>query len=71
MLDKFQWKKWILPLALGIIIWLLTPFKPAEINIPAWHLFAIFVATIAACITKPVPLLKLFSRLGFQVIMRE
>lgn len=57
MLDKFQWKKWILPLALGIIIWLLTPFKPAEINIPAWHLFAIFVATIAACITKPVPMM--------------
>ena len=24
---------------------------------PAWHLFAIFVATIAACITKPLPMM--------------
>lgn len=57
MLDKFQWKKWILPLLIGIILWLLTPFKPAEINVAAWHLFAIFVAMIAACITKPLPMM--------------
>lgn len=57
MLDKFQWKKWILPLAIGIILWLLTPLKPAEINVDAWHLFAIFVATIIACITKPLPMM--------------
>lgn len=57
MLDKIQWKKWILPLALGIIIWLLTPFKPAEISVPAWHLFAIFLATIIACVTKPLPMM--------------
>lgn len=57
MLDKFQWKKWILPLAIGIILWLLTPLKPSDINVNAWHLFAIFVATIAACITKPLPMM--------------
>lgn len=57
MLDKFQWKKWILPFAIGIILWLVTPLKPGEINVPAWHLFAIFVATIAACITKPLPMM--------------
>lgn len=57
MLDKFQWKKWILPLVIGIILWLVTPLKPAEISVPAWHLFAIFVATIAACITKPLPMM--------------
>ncbi|RVU71109.1 MULTISPECIES: DASS family sodium-coupled anion symporter [Lactobacillus] len=57
MLDKFQWKKWILPLVIGIVLWLLTPLKPADISVPAWHLFAIFVATIAACITKPLPMM--------------
>lgn len=57
MLDKFQWKKWGLPLVIGIVLWLLTPLKPADISIPAWHLFVIFVAMIAACITKPLPMM--------------
>lgn len=57
MLDKFQWEKWILPLAVGIILWLVTPFKPAAISVPAWHLFAIFIATIIACVTKPLPMM--------------
>ena len=38
MLDKFQWKKWILPLVIGIVLWLVTPFKPTDISVPAWHL---------------------------------
>lgn len=50
-------KKWILPLAVGIILWLVTPFKPAAISVPAWHLFAIFIATIIACVTKPLPMM--------------
>ena len=57
MLDKFQWKKWVLPIAVGIILWLVTPFKPAAISVPAWHLFAIFIATIIACVTKPLPMM--------------
>ncbi|MDF7639018.1 DASS family sodium-coupled anion symporter [Lactobacillus sp. ESL0791] len=57
MLDKFQWKKWILPLAIGIILWLLTPLKPGAISVAAWHLFAIFIATIIACVTKPLPMM--------------
>ncbi|MBA1393444.1 DASS family sodium-coupled anion symporter, partial [Lactobacillus sp. XV13L] len=57
MLDKFEWKKWLLPLAVGIILWLLTPVKPVAINTQAWHLFAIFIATIVACITKPLPMM--------------
>lgn len=57
MLDKIKWKAWILPLILGIGLWLLTPLKPASISIAAWHLFAIFVATIVACITKPLPMM--------------
>ncbi|MDF7682759.1 DASS family sodium-coupled anion symporter [Lactobacillus sp. ESL0679] len=57
MLDKFEWKKWLLPVAVGIILWLVTPLKPAAISIPAWHLFAIFIATIIACVTKPLPMM--------------
>ncbi|MBP2057202.1 DASS family divalent anion:Na+ symporter [Lactobacillus colini] len=57
MLEKFQWKKWIIPLILGIGLWCLTPMKPTDISVPAWHLFAIFIATIAACITKPLPMM--------------
>ena len=57
MLDKIQWKKWVLPLAIGIVLWLLTPLKPAAINVQAWHLFAIFIATIIACVTKPLPMM--------------
>lgn len=57
MLDKFEWKKWLLPLAIGLILWLLTPMRPAAINLQAWHLFAIFIATIIACVTKPLPMM--------------
>ena len=56
MLDKFEWKKWILPLVIGIGLWLLTPLKPAAISVQAWHLFAIFIGTIVACVTKPLPM---------------
>uniref|UniRef100_UPI001CDB4795 DASS family sodium-coupled anion symporter n=1 Tax=Secundilactobacillus paracollinoides TaxID=240427 RepID=UPI001CDB4795 len=31
--------------------------KPVDINVAAWHLFAIFIATIIACITKPLPMM--------------
>ncbi|MFC6164170.1 DASS family sodium-coupled anion symporter [Lactiplantibacillus dongliensis] len=57
MISKINWKAFLLPLILGIAIWLLTPFKPTDINTAAWHLFAIFVATIVACITKPLPMM--------------
>lgn len=57
MITKLNWKAFILPLILGIGIWLLTPFKPAEISPIAWHLFAIFIATIIACVTKPLPMM--------------
>ncbi|AKP67985.1 DASS family sodium-coupled anion symporter [Companilactobacillus ginsenosidimutans] len=57
MINKINWKAFILPLVLGIGIWLLTPFKPGEISPVAWHLFAIFIATIVACVTKPIPMM--------------
>lgn len=38
----------------GIFIWLLPP--PAGVTVQAWHLLAIFVATIVGIITQPLPL---------------
>lgn len=57
MKNNVKWKGFILPLIIGIGIWLLTPLKPVGISVAAWHLFAIFVATIIACITKPLPMM--------------
>lgn len=58
MLQKVNWKGFIIPLILGIGLWLLTPLKPAMISVAAWHLFSIFIATIVACITKPLPMMS-------------
>jgi Di- and tricarboxylate transporters len=57
MKNNVKWKGFILPLIIGISIWLFTPLKPVGISVVAWHLFAIFVATIIACITKPLPMM--------------
>ena len=48
-----QLRKWIGPLALGLIL-LLIPV-PAGLSAPAWHYFALFAAVIAALITEPLP----------------
>ena len=52
-----KWKGFILPLVVGLAIWLLTPLKPVGISVLAWHMFAIFVATIIGCITQPLPMM--------------
>jgi divalent anion:Na+ symporter, DASS family len=39
---------------LAVVIWLIPP--PSGVQPPAWHLFAIFVATIVGIITKPLPM---------------
>lgn len=44
----------ILPILIGSIIWLLP--SPIGIEEKAWHLLAIFVATIIGFITKPLPM---------------
>lgn len=55
-LENVKYKKFIAPLAVGIIIWLLSPFKPVGVSLVAWHMFAIFLATIIGCITQPLPI---------------
>jgi divalent anion:Na+ symporter, DASS family len=51
------WKHYVVLLAvflLGVVIWWITP--PSGVQPPAWHLLAIFVATIVGIITKPLPM---------------
>lgn len=55
-LEKINYKGFIIPIIIGIIIWALTPFKPDAVSVAGWHMFALFAATIAACITKPLPI---------------
>lgn len=38
---------------MGIVLWLITPWRPSGLTPQAWEMFAIFVAR---CITKPLPI---------------
>ncbi|SDF36764.1 anion permease [Sporomusa acidovorans] len=46
-----KWIKFLLCILVGAVIWFLP--IPAGIKVPAWHLMAIFVATILAFILQP------------------
>jgi DASS family divalent anion:Na+ symporter len=43
-------------LLLAVVIWLIPP--PSGVQPRAWHLLAIFVATIVGIITKPLPMAR-------------
>ena len=51
--DGMLWRL-IVPMAIGSALWFLPP--PEGLPIQAWHMFAIFVATIAGIITAPLPM---------------
>lgn len=55
-LEKIDYRKFIAPVIVGLIIWFAAPFRPDTLSIVAWHMFAIFVATIIGLVTKPLPL---------------
>lgn len=55
-LEKVKYKQFILPIVIGLIIWFASPIKPDSVSMAAWHMFAIFVATIIGCITRPLPI---------------
>ena len=54
-LAKVKYKGFIAPLIIGLLIWFTAPVRPAGVSVAAWHMMAIFIATIAACITQPLP----------------
>lgn len=49
-----RWKNLLICFALGFIVWFLP--NPSGVDIKAWHLFAIFLATIASFILQPFPM---------------
>ena len=63
-----KYRKFILPIVVGLFIWALTPFKPDALNDQAWYMFAIFVATIIACITQPMTI-GAVSIIGFTIMV--
>lgn len=46
--------RWLIPIFVGLVIWFIPP--PEGVDINAWHLLAIFVATIVGIIAKPLPM---------------
>lgn len=68
MKNTVKYRKFILPIVVGLVIWALTPFKPESLDTQAWYMFAIFVATIIACITQPMPI-GAVSIIGFTIMV--
>ena len=54
MKNSNSWLKFAVPILIGLAIW----FAPAPVGVDpkAWHLFAIFVATIVGLIVQPMPM---------------
>jgi DASS family divalent anion:Na+ symporter len=50
----FNLVPFLLTVATGVILWFVPP--PAGVTSEAWHLFAIFAATIVGLIAKPLPM---------------
>lgn len=40
---------------MGIVLWLITPWRPSGLTPQAWEMFAIFVATIVGMYNKAAP----------------
>jgi len=53
-LQKRRLLKLIFTILIGLIIWFIP--APEDVKIEAWHLFAIFVATIVGIIFQPLPM---------------
>jgi DASS family divalent anion:Na+ symporter len=53
-MNKKKWINLIISAAIGAAFFLIP--APAGLELPAWHIFGIFIATIYALITKPLPM---------------
>ena len=52
--DQAKWVRLAGTVLVGIVLWLTPP--PEGVDIRAWHLLAIFVATIVGLVTRPFPM---------------
>ncbi|WP_125588037.1 anion permease [Companilactobacillus jidongensis] len=55
-LQHVDYKKFLFPVLVGLIIWFMAPVRPDTLSVAAWHMFALFVAVIIGCITQPLPI---------------
>ena len=55
-LHRVHYKKMLWPVVIGLLIWFTAPLRPVGLSLIAWHMLAIFVATIIGCITQPLPI---------------
>src|ERR1700752_4919109 len=46
--------KFLVPVGIGVVLWFLP--QPDGLQVKAWHMFAVFVATIAGIMTSPLPM---------------
>ena len=53
-LEPVSLARLVIPVAVALALWLIP--APSGVGEPAWHLFAIFVATIVGVIAKPLPM---------------
>lgn len=67
-LAKFKAKAWAWPVVIGLILWFCGPIRPDGVSLAAWHMFAVFVATIVGCITQPLPIAGT-TLVGFTVMV--
>jgi DASS family divalent anion:Na+ symporter len=52
--SKSKYIRLLISVAVGVIIWIIP--APSGVKINAWHMFAIFIATMIGCILKPLPI---------------
>src|SRR5699024_8662792 len=55
-IEKVNYKDFIWPLMVGIVLWWITPWRSSGLSVQAWQMFGVFVDTIVGCITKPLPI---------------
>ena len=53
-IDQIRWARFVGTVLVGIVLWVTPP--PDGIDVRAWHLLAIFVATIVGVVTSPFPM---------------
>ncbi len=66
--EKVKYQNFILPIIVGLVFWLTTNFRPEGVTVNAWHMLAIFIATIIGCITLPLPIAGV-TLIGFTIMI--
>ena len=67
-LEKVKYKGFIFPIVIGLIIWFTAPIRPAGVSVVAWHMLALFIATIVGCITQPISIAGV-TLIGFTLMI--